>query len=250
MFCKSIQAKRGRPQINRQNIPTARTSHSKRSCCGNIGSGRICCGNIGCRTYAARTFGAGRRAAEEMYLDGCVSEFIDEFEVFKILDTIKATSASLDGIPHWFLRIAVPFLCKPVAFLCNQSIFFSFIPKQWKSSIITPVAKSSQPKVCADFRPISVTSILCRLLEKLIITKFLYRYPVLTHTDYNSLFRDQFAFRPAHSTTAALIKSLAYNKFTFTKSWLCTFDRVRFFKGFWLCSTFYIYQKAIPVSHP
>ena len=31
VFCKSIQARRGRPQISRQNIPTARTSHSKRS---------------------------------------------------------------------------------------------------------------------------------------------------------------------------------------------------------------------------
>ena len=134
------------------------------------------------------------------------SEFVDEFEVFKILDTIKATSAGLDGIPHWFLRIAAPFLCKPVAFLCNQSISFSFIPKQWKSSIITPVPKSSQPKVCADFRPISVTSILCRLLENLIITKFL--YPVLTHNDHTSLFRDQFAFRPTGSTTAALINLL------------------------------------------
>ena len=31
-------------------------------------------------------------------------EFVDEFEVFKILDTIKVTSAGLDGISHWFLR--------------------------------------------------------------------------------------------------------------------------------------------------
>ena len=89
---------------------------------------------------------------------------------------------------------------KPVAFLCNQSISFSFILKQWKSSIITPVPKSSQPKVCADFRPISI---LCRLLEKLIFTKLL--YPNLTHIDHSSLFRDQFAFRPTGSTTAALI---------------------------------------------
>ena len=119
---------------------------------------------------------------------------------------LKATPAGLDGIPHWFLRIAAPFLCKPVAFLCNQSTSFSFIHKQWKLNIITPVPKSSQPKVCAGFRPISVTSILCRLLEKLIITKCL--YPVLTHNDHTSLFRDQFAFRPTGSTTAALINLL------------------------------------------
>ena len=60
--------------------------------------------------------------------------------------------------------------------------------------------------MCADFRPISVTSILCRLLEKLIIIKFL--YPALTHNDHTSLFRDQFAFRPTGSTTADLINLL------------------------------------------
>ena len=98
--------------------------------------------------------------------------WITEFEVFVLLDSVRATSSGLDGIPHWFPRIAAPFLYLPVAFLCNHSILFSFIPPQWKSSIITPVPKTNQHTDCADFRPISVTSILCRLEEKLVIRKF------------------------------------------------------------------------------
>ena len=93
------------------------------------------------------------------------STFIGDFEVFRLLDTTKATSAGLDGLPHWFLRVAAPFLYEPVAFLFNQSISFSYIPTQWKSSIITPVPKLKQPEKCSDFRPISVTSILCRHIE-------------------------------------------------------------------------------------
>ena len=110
------------------------------------------------------------------------------------------------GFRYWFLRSAAPFLYQPVAFLCNQSISFSFIPPQWKSSIITPVPKTNQPTDCADFRPISVTSILCRLVEKLVIRKFF--YPILTHANFKNLFNDQFAFRPSGSTTAALINLL------------------------------------------
>ena len=120
-----------------------------------------------------------------------------------MLDSIKPTSAGLDGIPHWFLRVAAPFIFKPIAFLFNQSMSYSYVPTQWKSSIITPAPKTSNPGKCEDFRPISVTSILCRTLERIIIRKFL--YPMLVHPDFNHLYRDQFAFRPTGSTTAALI---------------------------------------------
>ena len=61
----------------------------------------------------------------------------------------------------------------------------------------------NQPNCCADFRPISVTSLLCRLLEKIIVRTFL--YPILNHPSCAYLFQDQFAFRPTGSTTAALI---------------------------------------------
>ena len=44
---------------------------------------------------------------------------------------------------------------------------------------------------------------MCRTLERIIIRKFL--YPVLVHTDFRHLYRDQFAFRPPGSTTAALM---------------------------------------------
>lgn len=131
------------------------------------------------------------------------TDFFGEFEVFKLLDTVKPTSAGLDSIPHWFLRVAAPFLYQPITFIFNQSISFSYIPEQWKLSIITPVPKSKQPEKCSDFRPISVTSVLCRLLERLIIRKFL--YPVLIHPNHTGLFKDQFAFRPTGSTTAAII---------------------------------------------
>ena len=120
-----------------------------------------------------------------------------------MLDGLKPTSAGLDGLPHWFLRVAAPFIYSPITYLFNRSISYSYVPRQWKSSIITPVQKSGQPVKCEYFRPISVTSILCRMLEKIIIRKFL--YPVLVHPDFQHLFNDQFAFRPTGSTTSALI---------------------------------------------
>ena len=62
-----------------------------------------------------------------------------------------------------------------------------------------PVPKLPKPVSLADFRPISVTPILSRLAEKLIVQKWL--LPVINHQTMN----DQFAFRPTGSTRCALI---------------------------------------------
>ena len=79
---------------------------------------------------------------------------------------------------------------------------------QWKISTITPVPKVPHPSDVADFRPISVTPILCRLLEKFIVRRFF--YPFLTEPLQNQDFLDQYAFRPTGSTTAAII-ALTHN---------------------------------------
>src|SRR6218665_2007121 len=50
---------------------------------------------------------------------------------------------------------------------------------QWKTSIILPIPKVTQPASPADFRPISITSTLSRLLERLIVHTFIYRIPSL-----------------------------------------------------------------------
>ena len=122
---------------------------------------------------------------------------------FYLLDRLKNTAAGADGLPSWFLRLAAPAICSPVAHLFNLSISFSVIPKHWKTSIITPRPKVKPPLSCSDFRPISVTPILSRLLEKVIVHNFF--NPILVHPSTSHLFSDQFAFRPTGSTTSALI---------------------------------------------
>ena len=55
-----------------------------------------------------------------------------------------------------------------------------------------------------DLRPISVTPILSRTLEKVVVKKYL--WPALD----DELMKDQFAFRPSGSTTAAIIQMLHF----------------------------------------
>ena len=85
----------------------------------------------------------------------------------------KSTAMGLDGIPEWFIRIAAAAIARPVTQLFNLSLNSSVVPSQRKASRITPIAKTAQPPICQDYRPISITPILSRLMEKELVRSFL-----------------------------------------------------------------------------
>jgi hypothetical protein len=97
-------------------------------------------------------------------------------------------------------------LAEPVSWLYRQSLCNSIVPTQWKTSCITPIPKISQPATFHDFRPISITPILSRVLERIVVCNAL--YPLLETPDVHSVLSDQYAFRPTGSTTAALVQLL------------------------------------------
>jgi len=130
-------------------------------------------------------------------------EYVNEWRIFNLLDQLCPTATGLDGLPAWFLRLGAPVFCKPVAYLFNLSISTSTAPVQWKQARIRPVPKLSNPKQHADYRPISVTPVLARVMEKTVVQTFL--YPAFLSPPPTLNFSDQFAFRPTGSTTACII---------------------------------------------
>ena len=90
--------------------------------------------------------------------------------------------------------------------LFNLSIATSTTPQQWKRATIMPVPKKPTPKEHADFRPISITPVLTRILERIIVKQFI--YPAILSPPATLSFDDQYAFRPTGSPTAAIISLL------------------------------------------
>jgi len=105
--------------------------------------------------------------------------------------------------PAWFLRLGAPVFSEQLAKLFNLSLSSSVVPRQWKSAVIRPVPKVATAKSKTDFRPISITPVLTRIMEKSIVRQFL--YPAFNQPSTASLLNDQFAFRPTGSTTAAIV---------------------------------------------
>ena len=102
-----------------------------------------------------------------------------------------------------YIYMGAPVFCQPVAHLFNLSLATSTIPQQWKQASIIPIPKSLPPKQHADFRPISITPVLTRIMEKTVVREFL--YPNFLSSPPTLSFSDQFAFRPTGFPCAAII---------------------------------------------
>jgi len=85
----------------------------------------------------------------------------------------------------------------------NLSFQTGIIPHQWKIANIVPIPKIPNPSSLTDFRPISLTPIISRLLERTVVKTNL--YPLFFNPTLAPLFSDQYAFRPFGSTDAAII---------------------------------------------
>ena len=107
---------------------------------------------------------------------------VSDWRMFEILDGLKHTAAGLDNIPSWFLKIGAPFFGAPFAALMNLSLTSSTVPVQWKVASILPVPKISTPLTPADYRPITITPILSRILERIVVTEYILSFTSASST--------------------------------------------------------------------
>ena len=72
-------------------------------------------------------------------------------------------------------------LCIPLTILFKKSLIQSDVPIDWKLANVTPVFKGGSKKYTSNYRPISLTSVVCKVLESLI------RNTIMMHLCENSL---------------------------------------------------------------
>ena len=64
-------------------------------------------------------------------------------------------------------------IAEPVYMIYKESLLTSSIPDYWEIANITSIFKSGDRKDPRNYRPVSLTSVLCKVLEKLIREKIL-----------------------------------------------------------------------------
>ena len=95
---------------------------------------------------------------------------INVSEVAKSLSRVKTEEAvGPDEIPNWILHDYATILAPPVCAIYNSSLREGTVPMLWKCSDIRPIPKVRPPTLIhKDLRPISLTPVLSKCLEKFI----------------------------------------------------------------------------------
>ena len=150
-----------------------------------------------------------------------------EYDILDVLHSLDVTKAKLpDGISAVMLKATALNIAKGVMILFNESIQLGEVPKEWKMSSVKPIPKDNDTCQSSNYRPISLLSILSKLLER-----HLYKH-ILKHIESSMpLAQQQWRFRSGWSTVSALLDV--------THKWLQSMD-----KGKEICAIFFDLRKA------
>ena len=129
---------------------------------------------------------------------------ITENAVKKLLSELDVNkSPGPDGIHPRFINELTEQLCLPLSIIFKESMKTSIIPKQWKLARVSAIHKKGSKKMASNYRPVSITSIVCRTMEKILrdnMASFL--------VENNLLSNYQFGFIKGRSTTLQLLNVL------------------------------------------
>ena len=123
-------------------------------------------------------------------------------------DEVRDTLASLnknkaqgpDKIPPYLLKHCANSLSYPLWKIMKKSLNTGTLPQAWKLSHIKPIFKKGDNTLPENYRPIALTSAVCKVLEK-IIFKHLYNFL----KQNNLISRYQSGFIPGDGTTNQLV---------------------------------------------
>ena len=99
-------------------------------------------------------------------------------------------SPGVDGIPPKLLKEIVDQIGTPLANLFNLSLEEGIVPSEWKEANITPLFKKGSRKKPEHYRPVSLTSVVCKLLETLIrdhMVEFLVKHKLINTSQHGFL---------------------------------------------------------------
>lgn len=123
----------------------------------------------------------------------------DILDIVADIDTYK--SSGCGSISMRLYKDMCLILCEQLKYLFNLSILTGKIPTAWKAGVITPLPKKGDSTKLNNIRPITITHICGKLLEKLVAHR------LLNYLEVNKLLApNQMGFRPGRSTTLAVTK--------------------------------------------
>jgi hypothetical protein len=121
----------------------------------------------------------------------------------KIKDLKPAAAPGPDGMGSLLLKELVDQVTGPLTKIYNKSLTTGDVPEDWRRANVTPIYKKGMKSDPANYRPVSLTSVCCKMLESIV------RDEIVEHLTTNGLIEDsQHGFVKGRSCATNLIEFL------------------------------------------
>ena len=124
--------------------------------------------------------------------------------VMKALKKLKPNlAAGPDRLPPLLFKRIGKHIAKPLSLMFSSFLSIHQIPKEWSKSIVTPVFKTGRSCDVENYRPISLTCVACKVMERVIADQMLNYLRA-----HNLISKHQHGFMSRHSTVSNLLESV------------------------------------------
>ena len=104
-------------------------------------------------------------------------------EQLKDIDPFKSNTK--DCIHPKLIKEAGESMIKPLNIIFNKSLVLGTVPKRWKYATVTALHKGEDRHDCKNYRPVSITSVICRMMERIL------KKHIIRHLEDNSILTDE-----------------------------------------------------------
>ena len=129
---------------------------------------------------------------------------IHEEEVLKRLVALNPNkSCGPDGFHPRLLKELATILAGPLTVFFQKTLNEETLPSDWKEAQVTPLFKKGDKSSPGNYRPVSLTSVVCKVMESVVRDRIIY------HLAVNHLLSDyQHGFIAGRSCTTNLLSTL------------------------------------------
>ena len=134
----------------------------------------------------------------------CEMDFSED-EVIDAIHQLKSSKSDADGVFTNHLKLACPVIAEPLALLFSTILRHGYMPPVLRDCVLVPIPKGVKDTSSSlNYRPIALSSNLSKVLERLILLKFI---AFFTSSEL------QFGFKPGFSTTlcTGVVKNIIFS---------------------------------------
>ena len=124
--------------------------------------------------------------------------------ILKKLQQLKLDKAAGDdNLSPRLLKSISSEIALPIAMIFRKSLDSGCVPRDWRTANITPLFKKGKRSQAENYRPVSLTSLICKIVEAVL------RDELVRHLDKHNLIKDsQHGFRKGYSCASNLLTFL------------------------------------------